>query len=83
MFSQAAQMDPQQRLLLEAAFEARAPLMKGRISPSDETGVFIGCSCADWYVLQPDIRKDVPGVKQLSLNYAGNGGRELTTVQCA
>ncbi|KAL8453643.1 hypothetical protein Emed_000778 [Eimeria media] len=46
--NEAAQMDPQQRLLLEAAFEARAPLAKAGSHQSAETGVFIGCSCADW-----------------------------------
>lgn len=41
-------MDPQQRLLLEVAYEARAPLTKGGEKSLPETGVFIGCSCADW-----------------------------------
>ncbi|CDJ49761.1 hypothetical protein EBH_0028320 [Eimeria brunetti] len=52
---EASQMDPQQRLLLEAAFEARAPLMKGGISPTVETGVFIGCSCADWLLVHAKL----------------------------
>ncbi|CDJ56660.1 Soraphen polyketide synthase A, related, related, partial [Eimeria maxima] len=68
---EAAQMDPQQRLLLEAAFEARAPLMKGRISPSDETGVFIGCSCADWFLVHAKLTaRDSPSCFIVDLQHA-------------
>ncbi|KAL8434739.1 hypothetical protein ACSSS7_002984 [Eimeria intestinalis] len=55
--NEAAQMDPQQRLLLEAAFEARAPLTKVGQHQSAETGVFIGCSCADWLILHARLSK--------------------------
>ncbi|CDI82466.1 hypothetical protein EAH_00028160, partial [Eimeria acervulina] len=68
---EAAQMDPQQRLLLEAAFEARAPLMKGRIRPTDETGVFIGCSCADWFLVHAKLpARDGPSCFIVDLQHA-------------
>ncbi|CDJ29918.1 Beta-ketoacyl synthase, related [Eimeria mitis] len=68
---EAAQMDPQQRLLLEAAFEARAPLMKGRKGPTDETGVFIGCSCADWFLVHAKLTtRDTPSCFIVDLQHA-------------
>ncbi|CDI75658.1 Soraphen polyketide synthase A, related, related [Eimeria praecox] len=68
---EASQMDPQQRLLLEAAFEARAPLMKGRIRPTDETGVFIGCSCADWFLVHAKLTaRDSPSCFIVDLQHA-------------
>ncbi|XP_026192931.1 uncharacterized protein LOC34623811 [Cyclospora cayetanensis] len=64
-------MDPQQRLLLEAAFEARVPLTKGRLNPPDETGVFIGSSCVDWFLVHAKLpSRDGPSCFVADLQHA-------------
>ncbi|OEH79512.1 soraphen polyketide synthase related protein [Cyclospora cayetanensis] len=68
---EATQMDPQQRLLLEAAFEARVPLTKGRLNPPDETGVFIGSSCVDWFLVHAKLpSRDGPSCFVADLQHA-------------